>query len=119
MSFHQLVFCLAFCLVLIPAPSSHAQSQQTQDWETWNAASKPLFPGEHWMQYETPDEAGWSSEKLASAKRMSDRAGSTAVMIIYDGAVLKQWGQVERIVGCYSIRKSLLIWSAKSWSYVV
>ena len=108
MNAHRLIFCLAFSLVLTFGSSSHAKLLQTQEWEEWNAASRPLFPAENLMQYKTPEEAGWSSEKLASARLASDLADSKAVMIIYNGAVLTQWGHVERRLECASIRKSLL-----------
>ena len=90
MNYHKPILCVAFSLVLTLGSSSHAELLQTQAWEEWNAASRPLFPGESWEQYATPEEAGWSSEKLASARLASDLAESEAVMVIYNGAVLKQ-----------------------------
>lgn len=108
MNAHRLIFCLAFSLVLIFGSSSHAELLQTQEWEEWNAAARPFFPDESWKQYATPEEAGWSSEKLASARLASDLAGSEAMMLIYNGAVLEQWGQVERVLACYSMSKSLM-----------
>ncbi len=60
------------------------------------------------MQYETPEEAGWSSEKLSSVQHWIDEGESAAVMVIYNGAILAQWGQTERRFKCHSIRKSLL-----------
>ena len=65
-------------------------------------------PETHWMQYTTPEEAGWSSDKLAFAKSFADSIGSAAFMIIEDGKIVKQWGETERRFMCHSVRKSLL-----------
>ena len=102
------VICLVVYLTLAPVTSSHAQALQTQDWPRWNATSPSIFPAVKWMRYETSEEAGWSSEKLSAIQEMSDKAGSAAVMAIYNGAVLTQWGQTSRRYMCHSVRKSLL-----------
>ena len=60
------------------------------------------------MQYKTPEDAGFSSEKIAEAKKMYDTLGSSAFMVIYDGNVLISWGDIERRFMCHSIRKSFL-----------
>ena len=102
------IVCLVFFLALSTSPSVHAQLLQTQEWDQWNAVSLNIFPDENWQQFAAPEEAGWSSEKLKSAHKISQVAGSAAIMVIYDGAVLTQWGQIERRFKCHSIRKSLL-----------
>ncbi len=65
-------------------------------------------PGESWMQYAIPEEAGWSSEKLEKARLFADSIGSAAFMVIYDGKVVVSWGEIERRFMCHSVRKSLL-----------
>ncbi len=66
------------------------------------------YPGSVWMQYASPEEAGWSSEKLAEARAFADKAGVSALMIIQDGAVVSAWGNIARRYACHSVRKSLL-----------
>ncbi len=105
---HTIIASLVFALALAPAPSGHAPRFSTETWDQWNAASTLIYPDETWQRYVTPEEAGWSSEGLKIAQKYSRFAGSAAVMVIYDGAVLAQWGQVERRFMCHSIRKSLL-----------
>lgn len=100
--------CVFLILVLVWVSSSHAQTLSTNNWDQWNAISTPTFPGVSWQRYAVPEDAGWSSEKLAEARATSQSAGSAAVMIIFDGAILTQWGEVERRFNCHSIRKSLL-----------
>jgi hypothetical protein len=58
--------------------------------------------------YARPEEVGFSSEKLAQARKYSEEIGSAAVMVIYDGAVVAYWGDIEKRYMCHSIRKSLL-----------
>ena len=88
--------------------SGHAQALKTQDWANWNVTSQAVFPQESWSRYETPEEAGWSADKLSAVQSLSDRAGSAAVMVIFNGAILAQWGETSRRYMCHSIRKSLL-----------
>ncbi len=65
-------------------------------------------PQETWQQYKTPEEAGWSSEKLELAKRLYDSLDAAAFMVVYDGKILISWGDVKRRFMCHSVRKSLL-----------
>ena len=50
----------------------------------------------------------WSRPRLDEARRYSDQIGSAAVMIVENGEVVAQWGDVEKRYKCHSIRKSLL-----------
>jgi len=70
--------------------------------------SDEVFPDQTWLQYVSPEEAGFSSEKLALARQYSDELGSAAVMVIYRGAVLDHWGSIETRYMCHSVRKSFL-----------
>ena len=65
-------------------------------------------PKEKWQQYQTPEEAGWSTAKLQEAEAFAQKIGSSAFMIIYDGKVVDYWGDIERRFMCHSVRKSLL-----------
>ena len=66
------------------------------------------YPGQHWEQLSSPEAVGWSSAKLERAREYSNSIGSAAVMIIYDGRILDQWGDTSRRFKTHSIRKSLL-----------
>ncbi|UCG51057.1 MAG: serine hydrolase [Candidatus Latescibacterota bacterium] len=67
-----------------------------------------VYPETHWLMYETPGEAGWSSESLAKAKRLWEEIDSDAFMVVHDGAILVAWGEVGRRFMCHSVRKSFL-----------
>ena len=105
-NFRRLILWIALWSVLTPV--SARQVLLTLDWAEWNAVSQPRYPDETWEQYATPEEAGWSSEELSLAEEMLDPVGSAAVIVLYDGVVLTQWGQVERPFDGASMRKSLL-----------
>lgn len=66
------------------------------------------YPGNTWLRYLTPEEAGWSSELLEVVKDYYDMLDSAAVMVIYDGAVLAHWGDIQQKFMCHSVRKSFL-----------
>ena len=66
------------------------------------------YPQSHWLQYSSPEEAGWSSSELESIRLEADKIGSAAVMTVYKGHVLFAWGDVSRRYKCHSVRKSLL-----------
>jgi hypothetical protein len=89
------VFYLIILLTMAQMTSGCARPLQTEGWANWNAASPSLLPAEQWRQYETPEEAGWSSEKLSAVQEMTNQAGSATVMVIYNGAILSQWGQTD------------------------
>jgi len=61
-----------------------------------------------WQQYASPEEAGWSSDKIEAAWKYADEIGSAAFMLIYDGKIVATHGDVARRFMCHSVRKSLL-----------
>ncbi|UXN57789.1 serine hydrolase domain-containing protein [Phyllobacterium zundukense] len=77
---------LLFVVVLLIAGQVNAQS--------WQEAN--------------PSDAGWSVEKLETAKRYSISLKPTAIMIVQDGKVIASWGEVSHKVNVASVRKSLL-----------
>ena len=85
-----------------------ADEYPIQTWKAWAEFSADRYPQAAWERYATPEEAGWSSDKLRDARQYYDTVDSAAVMVVYDGAVLAEWGDVSRRYMCHSIRKSLL-----------
>jgi CubicO group peptidase (beta-lactamase class C family) len=63
------------------------------------------YPNARW---ERADVAGWSNDLLARARAYSERAGSTAVMIVQHGRVIAEWGDPAHKSPIASVRKSLL-----------
>ena len=76
------------------------------------AQTKPpeSFPGKSWQDVSSLEKAGWSRERLAAAHAYAnaDSIHTSAVMIVQGGRVVDQWGDFDKKIDCYSIRKSLL-----------
>jgi CubicO group peptidase (beta-lactamase class C family) len=72
------------------------------------AVAGDRVPGESWMAYADPAEAGFDAEKLTEARAVWEQLPSSAFMVIADGAVVASWGDVERRFMCHSVRKSFL-----------
>jgi len=63
-----------------------------------------------WQYYQTPEEAGFSSEGLEEARIFWEglRPAAAAVFVVYKGKVLVDWGNTSYRFRCRSIWKSLL-----------
>lgn len=72
------------------------------------AGAQERYPGERWMRYATPEEAGWSSEGIERVKAFADSIGTAAFLLVHDGAVVAAHGDYARRYMCHSVRKSLL-----------
>jgi len=64
----------------------------------------------NWKKFNTPEEAGFSSSKLQDAKAAWEdlRPAAAAIMVIYKGKVLVEWGDTTRPYMCHSVRKSFM-----------
>src|SRR5256885_5326705 len=65
-------------------------------------------PKSEWKVIENPDEHGWSSNKMKAAFAFAKASGSSALMVVEDGVVISQAGDIDRKISSYSIRKSLI-----------
>ncbi len=63
-------------------------------------------PAGDWLQYETPEQAGFSAETLEEAYAMARDGKTAAFMLVYRGRVLAAWGLVDSRYKCHSVRKS-------------
>jgi CubicO group peptidase (beta-lactamase class C family) len=66
------------------------------------------FPGEQWMSYADPAEAGFDTARLKAARATWEGIPSSAFLIVSDGAVVAAWGDVDRRFMCHSVRKSFM-----------
>jgi CubicO group peptidase (beta-lactamase class C family) len=92
------------CFASALSSSAIAQADPT------HVVSPATFPGTSWTHIASPKEAGWSQEKLATARAYADADSihTSAVMIVQGGKVVDQWGDFDKKIDSYSIRKSLL-----------
>lgn len=58
-----------------------------------------------WLRYKTPEEAGWSSEKLSN---ICQNANASSVLLVHDGKVVFSYGDYRRRFKIHSMRKSIL-----------
>jgi CubicO group peptidase (beta-lactamase class C family) len=76
----------------------------------------PEYPGKTWTIAEEAEDYGYDSEKLQKAEEYSQTIATAAVVIVKDGIIMDEWGQVERKFMTHSVRKSFL--SAMYGNYV-
>jgi hypothetical protein len=65
------------------------------------------YPGTTWTSVKAEDH-NWSAAKLNDAWLYAQAIGSGAVLIVDDGVVVGQWGEVDRKWPCYAIRRGFL-----------
>ena len=65
-------------------------------------------PGEQWMSYADPAEAGFDAAGLKAARATWEGMPSSAFLVVSDGAVVAAWGDVDRRFMCHSVRKSFM-----------
>lgn len=56
----------------------------------------------------TPNEAGYSAEKLQALDAFLAQSGSSALLLLHDGNVFHQWGNIRQKLLVHSMRKALL-----------
>src|SRR5262245_61113526 len=56
----------------------------------------------------SPEAAGYSSEKLQALLPLLDSAGSQSLLLLHDGKVFFEWGDIRKKLLVHSIRKALL-----------
>ena len=60
------------------------------------------------LEYVSPEEVGYSSEKLDEARQFAEQSGYAAIMALYDAKVFFSWGEITKNYWCHSIRKPFL-----------
>jgi len=104
---HSAALLAVFLALAVSTPCA-ASEYPIEKWKQWLQQTTDRYPRGTWARYATPEEAGWSSEKLKKARDYFDQIDSAAVVVVYDGAILAAWGDVAKRYMCHSIRKSLL-----------
>lgn len=80
-------------------------------------AQKTVFPGKHWSHVKNVKDFGYSPSKLDKAEDYSKTINTAAVVIIENGLIVDEWGEVDKKYKTHSIRKSFL--SAMYGEYVL
>lgn len=74
--------------------------------QTSTGASR--VPGHHWQMWASPADAGFSAEGWSRLADEGKRSGASSVLVVYDGAILFQFGKTTTRYMCHSVRKSLM-----------
>ena len=100
----RFLIVLSFCAPLVLLADARGQSAAAQ------TKTQDSFPGKSWGHISSLEKAGWSKEKLAAAHEYSnaDSIHTSAVMIVRGGEVVDEWGDIDKKIDSYSVRKSLL-----------
>jgi CubicO group peptidase (beta-lactamase class C family) len=77
-------------------------------WAIQAHCQSTTVPGAEWMQFPSPEKAGWQAQKLAGIHEYIEEMGSTSAMIVQHGVVVAAWGDVAHKSNLHSCRKSLL-----------
>jgi CubicO group peptidase (beta-lactamase class C family) len=98
----HLVFLIVVCIqfFLLADMAGQTESVRTESHDT--------FPGKSWSFARPVETARWSKEKLAAARAYADSIHSAAVMIVRSGEVVDEWGDIDKKISSYSMRKSLI-----------
>lgn len=56
----------------------------------------------------TPQEAGYSAERLEQLRGFLERSGSDSLLLLHDGKVFFEWGGIRKKLLVHSMRKALL-----------
>jgi CubicO group peptidase (beta-lactamase class C family) len=101
--FRFLIF-LFFCAQFVLLADAGGQSAPAQ------TKAQDSFPGKSWGQISPLEKARWSKEKLAAAHEYAntDSIHTSAVMIVQNGEVVDEWGDIDKKIDSYSVRKSLV-----------
>ena len=90
-----------FVLALVALQASQTQGKV-------HSKAHNEYPEKHWTQAAKPEDRGWSSDGLATAKAYANSIDTAAVVIVDDGIIVSQWGATATKFNVHSIRKSFL-----------
>jgi len=66
-----------------------------------------VFPGKTWVKA-TPDESGWSVEKIEEARKFFDTLPPASLVVVDHARVIVEWGDSTKKIKISSMRKSIL-----------
>jgi CubicO group peptidase (beta-lactamase class C family) len=94
----------SFLLCAVLVLPSYASGQSA------TGKSPESLPGSSWPQVASLEKSGWSKQKLLAARQYAetDSIHTSAVMVVKHGEVIDAWGDIDKKIDAYSVRKSLL-----------
>lgn len=98
-----IIASIVFCPVISEGRSESPFSLLSE----YNQAVE-YYPERSWSKLASPELAGWSTNKLEEARRFSKSIHSAAVVIIENGIIVAEWGDITGRFKLHSVRKSLM-----------
>ena len=90
------------CSVLLLGLATVVDAQvSAQDFHT-------RVPGDSWQRFRRVEDAGFSADRLLEAIHQADTHDIAGMLVVYDGALVLRYGDIETRYMCHSIRKSLM-----------
>ena len=71
-------------------------------------ANALIFPGAEWEVITQPETLGWSPEELVQIVKFAEMINPVGGLVVYDGKILCQWGDIAKRGKLHSVRKSLI-----------
>jgi CubicO group peptidase (beta-lactamase class C family) len=90
----------------VPAATSPGASGPTA--QSVSPPPAPIYPGAQWMQASDVRPYGFSASGLAALTPLLQSLDTTALMVVVDGAVVYEYGDVSTVSYLASCRKSIL-----------
>lgn len=75
---------------------------------TTQASLAPVFPGQDWDRIARPEDAGYSTARLAALKGWLESIDTTAMVASVGGRILFEYGDLSHLSYLASVRKSVL-----------
>ncbi len=69
---------------------------------------RTYLPEPKWGRLVAPEQAGWSREKLDAARAYAETIKSDALLVIFNGLVILDYGRDSTAFSIHSVRKSLM-----------
>lgn len=67
-----------------------------------------IYPGKSWERYSSPEEAGFSSQRIQAALDYVKSLATTSLVVVHDGRILFDYGETFELSYLASVRKSVL-----------
>lgn len=67
-----------------------------------------IYPGKSWERYFSPEEAGFSSQKIQAALNYVKTLATTSLVVVHNGRILFDYGETSELSYLASVRKSVL-----------
>lgn len=101
---------LLFMVLVATLFGSGCKEQSEKPYEILHEYDKNIIylPGERWSKIASPELAGWSTVKLEQARQYSETIHSSAVVIVENGVIVAEWGNIKKRYKLDSVRKSLM-----------